>query len=197
LPRSKDKYAELGMLLAGSWTELGELMALANDDAGLKRWREKVAAGGADPDFIRGCLTVAKMKSFISTTYALLQRKFEGKSIASDVKNLIAPSVDEPTPDPVDHGSYLQLGETETVDAWWATEYTLLFAELAPPVEADRSDDWMRFAGKCAKCGKFFVKQRSHQLFDSSVCRQSYHNTTPAKAAATAIAGRRRRRGHP
>lgn len=184
------------MLLAGTWTELGELMALGNDDAGLKRWAEKVAAEASDPDFIRQCLTLAKMKAFVSTTYVMLQRKFEGDGIADEVKKLIAVSGD-PTPNPIDRGHYyLELGETETIDAWWATEYSLLFGELAPPVEADRSDDWMRFAGKCHKCGKFFVKQRSDQRFDSKTCRLSYHNTSPAKAAATATTGRRRRKGH-
>ncbi len=175
----------LGLAVADTWWELGrwanKIRSAATEKGRLAIAREWADQANADdepaPTYV---VKPTELIEFVDTSVDLLERKFNGKPIAGKVNQLIAPM----------HGLRYKdddgfLARVETSAAFWAIEYTFLFDDL------ERRDEstWTKAVGYCENeaCGRFFIRQRIDNRFDSDRCRT---NTANRKAY------RRRARAH-
>lgn len=174
----------LGLAVAPSWWVLGRWtnrLRSAKDKpermAVLQAWAREVWEGSDDCDPVRKAraVTSAALERFAGTVLSLLKAKYDGKPIADKVRRLIKTNEHAIR----DDGRYLIIDEDAAT--FWSVEYALLFDELDS--EAFEPPGWLNAVGICEneRCGRFFVKQRIDNRFDSDKCRTNSANRAAYK----------------
>jgi hypothetical protein len=173
-PAEHRSYAPyLGLCVAPTWGDLARwtnrVRAATTDDeqgAIARDWADEVN-GRHDPQR-EVEVTARELIAFTDTVVNLLERKFNGEPIANEANQLIAPMRGLVIKD---HERDVLLSENS--DVFWAFEYYFLFSQLR-----SRDSVWWKAVGKCdnEKCGKFFIRQRADNRFDSDKCRQNAAN---------------------
>jgi hypothetical protein len=162
----------IGIAVAPTWGDLArwtnavrsaatnaERLAVARD------WAAEVNARLAHRHF---SVKPGELIAFTETVLDLLERKFEGKPIAADANKLVAPMRELVIED---QGKYLRGHESRNV--FWAFEYYFLFSQLQL-----RDSVWWKAVDHCENeaCGRFFIRHRVDNRFDSDKCRQNAAN---------------------
>lgn len=164
----------LGLSVADSWWELGRhinrLRAAESKAEQLEiagKWADELNAED-DPN-VDYSVKATELVEFADNITDLLERKFNGEPIAADVNRLMAPM----------HGLRYEddeqfLVRRESGEVFWAIEYAYLFEDLR---RRDFSA-WSKAVGYCENetCGKFFIRQRIDNRYDSDKCRTNAAN---------------------
>jgi hypothetical protein len=114
-------------------------------------------------------ITPETVMDFVTTTMSLLERKYEGGTIARDILRLTKHCNKFNV---YDAGQYIDIQEQPHV--FWSVEYKFLFQEL----DKFHSPGWLTAVGRCAdpECNTFFVKARSDQRHHTNACRTRSSN---------------------
>ena len=163
----------IGLLLGDTWWKLGKNFAAVLNVSGDKRaeslenWAADLRVKLADDEMhesVEGMTAEALMR-FVETVIELLERKFNCEKISSDVHRLTHHGNNFNL---YDDGQYLDFQEPP--DAFWATEYNFLFADLD---KTHSGGGWVNAVGRCAdpECNIFFIKSRSDQRHHTAACR--------------------------
>lgn len=162
----------LGCLAGETWWELGRNLAPTMTDEPAERakhiaeWakemRELLLAD--DMKVEAKAVTSSALTEFVDTLMSVLERKYEGKPIAGDVRRLMRRSGDYQI---ADDGQYIVVEEHGEV--FWANEFRYLFEDL----QRYTGRGWLNAVGRCEGdgCGRFFVKTRIDQRFHADTCR--------------------------
>jgi hypothetical protein len=162
--------SSLGLVTGATWWELAKnispLLACSPEDRKKKieSWVNRIHRKMVEDDMEVSlpCVTPAALEKFVTTLLATLEKKYEGKSIAADVRRLTRKQKLAIT----DDGQYIRYDELE--DTFWSLEYHYLFLDM----QRERSGKgWLNAVDRCGCCGVFFIKQRSDQRFHSDACR--------------------------
>lgn len=165
--------ATLWMAIADSWWDLGKKTApLIGDTLGpeqrdghLRAWTQAVHENTEQDTDVVAAVTPEALDSFVRTALTLLERKYDGERIASDVQGL----VDAAQYRISDDGNLLRF--KESAEAFWAWEYLYLFEDLKY-----EEAGWITAVGRCERCKSFFIKSRKDQRFHSDACRKHVAN---------------------
>jgi hypothetical protein len=171
-PIGYDPY--LGLAVADSWWALGRWVnrLRASQTTGerskiAREWADEVNLD--DDPAIDYAVSPKELIAFADTIIDLLERKFNGEGIASEVNSLVAPIGQVRYED-----DETFLTRRENSAAFWALEYYFLFDDM------ERRDNsvWSRAVGYCDNepCRKFFIRQRIDNRFDSEKCRTNAAN---------------------
>jgi hypothetical protein len=185
----------IGITVADTWPKLGRLLATVQSEAprpevliNLKRWIDELWDDNEVPyDDALKAITPLRLLKFARDVQGLLERKFSGESIASEIRDRIAACGNFEIRE---EKTFVDLYEPPRV--WWANEYRVLFADLVQPKSGK---SWLHAVALCANedCLKFFVKQRSDQRFHSEVCRARAANQRAYSRRRSKVRGRRGR----
>jgi len=173
--RTKPFDPYLGAVCAGTWWDLGKLLAHRADPS----WIEKRIRGWVrdlHPQ-VRPHVSVAAVTTFAETLYGVLARKYLGESIAKEANLLTAPIRSASSTYYNDDGEYLDY--IESAELFWAIEYQIIFDDMFRPWDSESGfdpDGWLNAVADCHECNRFFVKQRKDQIFDEAHCRIKFAN---------------------
>jgi hypothetical protein len=181
----EDYNAAIGIITFDTWWELGQFSARlceARTETDKVALAKKHLADGDAPkthreEFPRWKpLNPKRLVAFVETVVGLLEKKYDGHGIASEVERLCVGGRISAR----DDGDHLVVQEDD--DRFWATEYAGLFTELTP---GRSRDDWRYAVARCADegCKAFFVKRRANQLYHSDKCRFNRANRAKASSA--------------
>ncbi|HEV2738714.1 MAG TPA: hypothetical protein VGU66_09060 [Candidatus Elarobacter sp.] len=163
---------ELNLALAPSWWQLGKrFAAVLNSEDGernqvLEEWtaatRRQLEEDGMNEPI--GGITPETVMDFVTTVMDVLERKFDGKSIAKEV---VSRTRKANKINVYDDGQYLNIQEPS--DTFWAVEYDFVFSRLDRSMA---SGGWLNAVARCADldCKQFFVKARKDQRYHTSEC---------------------------
>lgn len=171
-PVGYDPY--LGLAVADSWWSLGRWVnrlraagTSAERSAIAREWADDVNAD--DDPAIDYTVKPRELIVFTDTIVELLERKFNGKPVAPEVNGLVAPIGQVRYED-----DEVFLTRRENSAAFWALEYYFLLDDL----ERRDNSEWSKAVGYCDNdaCGKFFIRQRIDNRYDSDKCRTNAAN---------------------
>ena len=163
--------SHLGLGVANSWWDLGRwtnrLRATPTNAARQAVAREWAEDANEDDPYYH--VKPQELVAFTDTVLGLLERKLNGERIAAEAKRLVAPIAQVEYDD---DGQFL--ARRENAETFWATEYYYLFEDL----ERREHSVWSKAVGYCENkaCGKFFIRQRIDNRYDTDKCRTNDAN---------------------
>lgn len=172
LPDSEPFNPSLSNAVADSWHALGlRVNPIARAKTAQERLRlAKAWAEMLNTNLIRDRYTPESLVEFAITVNDLLEKKFDLKPIAEEVRRLIERRGTCSVEDSDDQHLTVLEDERE----FWSLEYRVLFMCL----KYTGPDDWRNAVTRCSnvKCRRFFIKQRGDHMFCSDRCRMAQRN---------------------